>query len=133
MIKEIVEKIIALLKADADLNFDWFFEPPIRAPKFPYGFVDFRGGAEAQRGGAKTLYNWTYYIVMVDRKRSDTDSIERMLFDRTEKAVNILKSNYTLDGLVENSRVTAIEGDYAVTDRENFIGSRITLTVWVWV
>jgi len=132
MIKEIAQKIITILKADSDLNFDWYFEPPIRASKFPYGFVDFRGGEEVKSSREKILYNWIYYIVIVDRKRSDTDDVEKAVMDRTDKAVDILKGNPTLDGTVETSRVTAIEGDYAVTEQGNFIGTRITLRTWVW-
>lgn len=133
MIKEIALKIIELLKSDTSLNFDWYFEPPVRVRSFPYGFVDFRGGTEIQRGGEKTLYNFTFYIVIIDRKRSDIDDVEKILFDRTEKAMDILKTNRTLNGLVENSRVTAVEGDYAIMERENLIGSRITLLIWIWL
>lgn len=132
MIKEVADKIIVLLKGDPSLNFDWYFEPPIRASRFPYGFVDYAGGAFERRTKEEALFNWTYYVVIVDRKRSDTDDTERAVMDRIEKAMDILRSNPTLDGLVEDSEITAVEGDYVITDRGNRIGARLTLRVKVW-
>jgi hypothetical protein len=70
---------------------------------------------------------------MVHRKRSDTDNAERILMDNTETAINTLRSNFTLDGLVEDSRIMAVEGDYAFTDQGNLIATRITVQVKVWV
>jgi len=133
MIKEIADKIIQLLKADTDLAFDWYFEPPVRAKSFPYGFVDFAGGPAEKVVGSKSLFTYNFYIVIIHRKRSDTDQTERNLMDWTEKAVNILRSNFTLDGLVEDSRITAVEGDYAFTEQGNLIATRITLQVKAWL
>jgi len=133
MIKEIADKIIELLKSDQALNFDWYFEPPVRAKTFPYGFVDFAGGPSERVVGSKSLFTYNFYIVTIHRKRSDTDETERNLMDWTEKALNILRSNFTLDGLVEDSRIMAVEGDYAFTDQGNLIATRITLQVKVWL
>jgi hypothetical protein len=133
MIKEIADKIIQLLKADADLAFDWYFEPPVRAKTFPYGFVDFAGGPSEKVAGSKSLFTYNFYVVVINRKRSDADQTERSLMDWTEKAINILRSNFTLDGLVHDSRIMAVEGDYTFTEQGNLIATRITLQVKVWV
>ncbi|MEM2922518.1 MAG: hypothetical protein QXF26_09420 [Candidatus Bathyarchaeia archaeon] len=132
MIKEIGEKIIELLQSDENLSFDWYFEPPVRAKAFPYGFVDYAGGAFERKTSGGATYNWTYYIVIVDRKRSDTDNIEKAVMDRVEKAMDILRSNPSLDGLAFDSEVSAVEGDYAMVDGNYMIGSRLTLRVRVW-
>lgn len=133
MIEEIALKIIDLLKADPDLAFNWFFEPPVRAPRLPYGWVDFEGGEAVRWSRVKTLFSWRYHIVVVDRKRSDADSTEQAVMDRIEKAFQILKANPTLDGLVEDSEVLAIEGDYVQTPKESLIGARLMLRVKVWL
>jgi hypothetical protein len=133
LIKEVADKIIELLKSDQSLAFDWYFEPPVRAKTFPYGFVDFAGGPAERVVGSKSLFTYNFYIVMVHRKRSDSDNTERTLMDNTETAINILRSNFTLGELVEDSRIMAVEGDYAFTDQGNLIATRITLQVKAWL
>jgi hypothetical protein len=134
LIKEVADKIIELLKSDQELNFDWYFEPPVRAKTFPYGFVDFAGGpVEEGMMGTKSIFRCSYYVVMVHRRRSDTDNTERSLMDWTEKAMDILRENYTLGGLVLETVVTAVEGDFMPTDQGNLIATRITLQVKLWL
>lgn len=133
MIKEIALKIIELLQADPDLGFDWFFEPPVRAPRFPYGWVDFVGGEVEQHTAEEDLHRWRFRVVIVNRKRADTDETEKAVMDYTEKAVSILKSHRRLDGLVEDLAVERIEGDYARTGEGNLIGTAVTLLVKTWL
>lgn len=133
MLKEVADKIIELLKADPDLNFNWYFLPPIRASSTPYGYVDFIGGPAERIASTKSLFTFDYHIVIVDRKRSDTDDVDRLVLDRTEKAMEILRNNNTLDGLVVDSRILAVEGDFAETQKGHLFGTRITLQVKLWL
>jgi len=133
MIKEIVDKIIELLKADSSLNFNWYFEPPVRAPSFPYGFVDFVSGEVLETTKTKTLFNLVFYITVVDWKRSNDDNVERAQADRIEKIHSILKANRQLGGQVLDSDITSIAGDYYVTEKGNMLGVRLTFVCRAWL
>lgn len=124
--KEIVEKVIELLKADSSLSepekvAKYYFGAPIGSTVYPYCYVQFvRKSATGISEITRFLYGLTFEIGFVDRN-VDQDVAERSVYDKLERAEEVLDSNPTLDGLVEKEyepREVAIlrarEEDYAV-------------------
>lgn len=125
--KEIVQKIIDLLKTDADLSEPskikkYYFGVPIKPPdRYPAIYVQFSDRKSTGKANIKQfLYNLTFEIGVADKAVKEDDA-EKSVYDKIEKVENVLRGNSTLDGLVADNKlpwdveiIRAREEDYAV-------------------
>jgi hypothetical protein len=110
--KEIVNKIIDLLKADEALTKpvvikEYFFGKPEPWPptQLPCIYVEFEGGpiATVSLGGMKR-YDHNYRVTVVHRLTKE-DVAEKFVYDKAETVEANIKTNQTLDGLVSSAAV----------------------------
>lgn len=113
MYKEITQKIIDLLKADAALLRptvikEYFFGRPEPFPptQLPCIYVEFEGGPIASMGigGGKKRYDHNYRVTVVHRLTKE-DVAEKFVYDKAEKVEANIKTNKTLGDLVTSAVV----------------------------
>lgn len=113
MYKEICQKIIDLLKADAALLRpsiikEYFFGRPEPWPptQLPCIYVEFEGGPIASMGigGGKKRYDHNHRVTVVHRLTKE-DVAEKFVYDKAEAVEANIKINKTLDGLVTSAVV----------------------------
>lgn len=111
--KEITQKIIDLLKADAALLRptvirEYFFGRPEPWPpaQLPCIYVEFEGGPVASMGigGGKKRYDHNYRVTVVHRLTKE-DVAEKFCYDKAEAIEANIKTNKTLAGLVTSAVV----------------------------
>ena len=111
MYKEIVQKIIDLLKADANLAKpsvikEYFFGRPEPWPpsKLPCIYVEFEGGPIRSMGigDATKRYDHNYRVTVVHRLTKE-DAAEKFVYDKAEAVEANIKTNKTLDDLVTSA------------------------------
>ena len=130
--KEITQKILDLLEADADFKADvkeyYFGQRAINDPrvKYPHVFADMdRDDVRPFVGKEK---HEMFYFVGVTEKHPDKDVALKFVQDKAEKIQNILNANPTLDGLVEESYfVPSVIIDWVPTRDYTVVGARLTL------
>ncbi|MEM3708826.1 MAG: hypothetical protein QXF43_04200 [Nitrososphaerales archaeon] len=128
MLKDIVQKIIDLLKADSDLSYpdkikEYHFGAPITFAKIRYPSIYVQFNSRKYSGKANVnqfLYDLIFEIGIADRSVKE-DEAEKSVYDKAEIIDNILSNNPSLDGLVANISlpreieiVHASSEDYAV-------------------
>jgi len=111
--KEITQKIIDLLKADANLVKptvikEYFFGMPSPWPptQLPCVYVEFEGGPIASMGigDSKKRYDHDYRVTVVHRLTKE-DLAEKFIYDKAEAVEVNIKINKTLGGLVTSAVV----------------------------
>jgi hypothetical protein len=111
--KEIVQKIIDLLKVDTVLLRptiikEYFFGRPTPWPpsQLPCIYVDFEGGPIASMGlgGGKKRYDHNYRATVVHRLTKE-DVAEKFVYDKAEAVEANVKTNKTLGDLVTSAIV----------------------------
>jgi len=126
--KEITQKIIDLLKADADLSEPskikkYYFGVPVKPPdRYPTVYVQFDGRRATGKANIKQfLYELTFEVGIADRAVKEDDA-EKSVYDKAEKVESVLRANPDLAGLVADTRseweievVRAREEDYAIS------------------
>jgi len=113
MLKEITEKIIELLKADAQLGIpeeNFFFGPPFTRNRSPFCYVSWAGGPVQVETFDSEVWRHDWSIIIVDLAKEDNVA-EQSVLDKIERAREVLAANHTLDGLVRDSLVTRMEGE----------------------
>lgn len=130
MYKELTQKIIDILKADATLGANikrWYFgEHDIRKPNTVYPFVDvkWRGGpVKKLKTGAAVTRRQIDFIIRCVHRHVDEDTAEKFVMDNTEQIETILDANETLGGLVETSRVVEVLSDSIPLGGYSVVGS----------
>lgn len=118
MYKELTQKIIDILKADATLAANiktWYFgEHDIRKPNTRYPFIDvkWRGGpVDKTKTGAVITRRQIDFIIRVVHRHVDEDTAEKFVMDNTEQVETVLDGDSTLDGLVDDSRIVEVLSD----------------------
>lgn len=132
MYKEITQKILDLLEADADFKAavkEYYFgqraidDPRVR---YPHVFADMdRDDVRPLVGKEK---HEMFYFIGVTEKHPDKDAALKFVQDKAEKIQSILNANPTLDGLVEESYfVPSVIVDWVPTRGYTVVGARLTL------
>ena len=134
MYKEIVEKIIELLKADSELAEPskirrYFFGYPPKPTVYPFISVRWAGGPVSQESAGKERYEMRFEILIVDQSPSE-DQAERSVMDKAERVDDVLEADVTLGGLVDYSRVTDYASESVVAGSYSIVGARVTLTAY---
>ena len=132
MYKEIVQKILDLLEADADFKAAvkeyYFGQRAIDDPrvKYPHAFADMdRDDVNPFVGKEK---HEMYYFVGVVERHPNKDVALKFVQNKAEKIQNILNANPTLNGLVEESYfVPSVIIDWVPTRDYTVVGARLTL------
>ena len=130
--REITQKVLDLLEADADFKADvkeyYFGQRAINDPRvrYPHAFADMdRDDVKPFVGKEK---HEMFYFVGVTEKHPDKDVALKFVQDKAEKIQNILNANPTLDGLVEESYfVPSVIIDWVPTRDYTVVGARLTL------
>ena len=108
MYKEIVQKIIDLLKVDAALAKptvirEYFFGRPEPWPptQLPCIYVEFEGGPITTISlGRQKKYEHNYRVTVVHRLTKE-DVAEKFVYDKAEAVETNVKTNFTLGNLVQ--------------------------------
>lgn len=110
MYKEIVQKIIDLLKVDTNLLQpsvirEYYFGRPTKM-RFPCIYVEFEGGPISSMGigGATKRYDHNYRVTVAHRLTKENVA-EKFVYDKAEAVEANIKTNKTLDGLVTSAVV----------------------------
>jgi len=124
--KEIVQKTIDLLKADANLSEPdkikkYYFGVPIRLDLYPFIYVQWN---ERRATGKANISQFEYELILeigVADRAVNEDIAEKSVYDKIEYIENTLNSNPSLDGLVSDVKlpksieiVRMSDKDYAV-------------------
>jgi hypothetical protein len=123
MYKEIVQKLIDVLKASPDLANvkDYYFSSPISFKRFPFIYVQLNGRRFSGKANVNQfLYDLIIEIGIADKAIKE-DEAEKSVYDKIETIDDALNSNPSLDGLVSDMKmprdfeiVHALEGDYSI-------------------
>ena len=123
MYKEIVQKIIDILKSNPDLSSvkEYHFSSPINFKRYPFIYVQFEGRKYSGKANLNNfLYDLIFEIGVADRSVKE-DEAEKSVYDKVEAIDNSLNNNPSLDGLVSDIKLSrdieivhASESDYAV-------------------
>lgn len=112
MYKEIAQKILDVLKADATLDAavkTWYFgEHDIRKPNTRYPFIDVKwvgGPIKKLKTGATITRRQIDFQIRCIQRHVDEATAEKFVMENTEQIETVLDANETLDGLVETSTV----------------------------
>jgi len=132
MYKQITQKILDLLEANADFKADvkeyYFGQRAIDDPRvrYPHAFADMdRDDVKPFVGKEKHEMS---YFVGITHRHPDKDVTLKFVQDKAEKIQNILNANPTLDGLVEESYfVPSVIIDWVPTRDYTVVGARLTL------
>ena len=131
MYKEIVEKILNLLQADATLSQTvkkWYFGFPPNPTQFPYIAVKFRGSRVRVETSYKERYEMDFEILVVDTSMKEDDA-EKSVMSLVETVDNVLDGNPTLDGLVDDSHISEVASETALTEKGGvMVGALIMFT-----
>jgi len=132
--REIVEKVIELLKSDPELSEPtkvkrYYFGFPVRVDVYPFISVRWTGGPITVQTTKKRRYEINLEIFVADQSTVE-DLAEKSVMNLTEKIDEVLSQNPTLDGLVDESYLTNIESESTVKGSYTIVGVRITLTAF---
>lgn len=109
----VTEKILALLKADAELGIpeaNFFFGPPFTRNQTPFCYAVWKGGPVRAQTFSTELWRHEWDVVIVD-VAEENNVAEQSVLDKVERAREVLAGHPTLDGLVLNSQVERLEGE----------------------
>ncbi|OYT55910.1 MAG: hypothetical protein B6U77_00775 [Candidatus Hecatellales archaeon ex4484_218] len=133
MFKEVTQKILDLLQADATLNQTvkkWYFGFPVEAFAYPFIAVRWVGGPVTVMTGSKERYEINFEIGVVCSSQKE-DEAEKQVMDLVEKIDEILDNNPTLDGLVDDSHISEIRSETGLTEKGSIlVGALIMLTTF---
>lgn len=132
--KDIVDNILTMLKADADLaalkNHWHKGEPkPGTWNKFPFGWVEWSGGPGKPRSVTINEFTEQVHIVVVcmhvDHKRAEDSAMEYAALIK-----DVLSADYTLLGAVARSWCSArVKDKFFTSTNHNLTVVRVTWTV----
>ena len=132
MYKEITQKILDILKADATIGETvktyYFGQHDIRKPNTRYPFIDckWRGGPiDKTKTGAVITRRKIDFFVRVVHKHVDEETAEKLVMDVSELIETVLDANETIGNLVESSEVFECISD-AVTGADYSIVGALT-------
>lgn len=133
--KTIRDQIISLLTTANPKNGDgkgvvkWFKgEPPhSRWPGFPWGWVEWSGGAMEPPVGEKAEIKDAFFVVVVD-KHVDAEKAEDSVMDFADSVEAVLDNSPTIGGLVAYSWVVNREKQKVFLDDYSMVALRITLS-----
>jgi hypothetical protein len=141
MYVELVEKIIAVLKAHPELASPGrvrryhFGAPRVEPVEYPYIYVQWSRQEPADPATTRGfLYNLAFEIGVADRSARE-DEAERRVYRLVEAVQEALKANPTLDGLVENHPAPVEVGPierFRVGDRYAVTSVPLTYVRRVW-
>ncbi len=134
MYREIVEKIVELLKSDPELVEPskirrYYFGYPVKVTVFPFISVRWIGGLVTVKTTKKRSYEINIEILVVNQSAVE-DLAEKSVMDFAEKIDEVLSKNPTLDGLVDDSRLVNIETECKISGSYAISGVALTLTAF---
>jgi hypothetical protein len=123
MYKEIVSKIIDILKSNPNLSSvkEYYFSSPISFKRFPFIYVQLNGRRYSGKANVNQfLYDLIIEIGIADKAIKE-DEAEKSIYDKIEAIDDALNNNPSLDGLVSDMMmprdieiIHAFEGDYSI-------------------
>ena len=109
-LEQVTQKIINILKADSELSsIQFFFGPPLTR-KTPFIYVSWMGGPVSQVTIKAQRWRHRWQIIVVDSSKTD-DVAEKSVMEKIQRIYEVLKGNFTLDGVVANSRPVEMVGE----------------------
>ena len=130
--QEIVNKIITLLKADANLAEPdkikkYYLGRPAIWHNYPFISVRWVGGPINPETTVKERYEHDFEILVADRSIHE-DYAEKKVMDFAEDIDRVLDANPTLDGLVVDSHLSNVISDTEPEGSQAVVGAIVTLS-----
>lgn len=131
---DIVENILTMLKADADLRElkkRWHKGEPLPGTwnKYPFGWVEWRGGSATPRTVTLNEFREEIYIAVVCM-HVNHERAEDYAMNYAALIKDVLEVDYTLLGAVNRSWCSArVKDKYFTSENSNMTIMRLTLTV----
>jgi len=137
--KEIIQKVIDLLKADANLSEPdkikkYYFGIPIRFDLYPFIYVQWNERRATERGNISQFEYELILEIGIADKAVNEDIAEKSVYDKIEYIENVLNSNPSLDGLVSDVKLPRSVEIVRMSDRDYAVAFvRILHTVRKWM
>ena len=129
MYREIVEKVIEILKSNPDLSEPekikrYYFGFPAKIDVYPFISVRWVGCTITIQTVKRRRYEVNLEIFVADQSTVE-DLAEKSVMGLTEKIDEVLSQNPTLDGLVDESYLLGVESESMVMGTYTVAGVRI--------
>jgi len=137
--KEIIQKVIDLLKADANLSEPdkikkYYFGIPIRFDLYPFIYVQWNERRATERGNISQFEYELILEIGIADKAVNEDIAEKSVYDKIEYIENVLNSNPSLDGLVSDVKLPRSVEIVRMSDRDYAVAFvRLLHTVRKWM
>ena len=137
--KEIIQKVIDLLKADANLSEPdkikkYYFGIPIRFDLYPFIYVQWNERRATERANISQFEYELILEIGIADKAVNEDIAEKSVYDKIEYIESALNSNPSLDGLVSDVKLPRSVEIVRMSDRDYAVAFvRLLHTVRKWM
>ena len=137
--KDIIQKVIDLLEADANLSEPdkirkYYFGLPTRFDLYPFIYVQWN---ERKATGKANISQLEYDLILeigIADKAINEDDAEKSVYDKIEHIENVLNNNPSLDGLVSDVKLPRSIEIIRMTDRDYAVAfARVLHSVRKWM